>query len=309
MEKTKEWGGGLITKITTQAELDALCKRDIKCDEYYEIVDPSLKLNSRLVVYGYARVSVGKSKYEIVARKGATLSAHGDTVAYAEDGAKVYAYDDARVTATDHSVISATGNASVTAYENAYVCIGYQAKVTAWDNAVVFACDGATAETHNNATAKAFDRVAIKAYDNSVVTASERASVEAYDFSIIRKQSDSVSIDKRSDFAVIVEGRYRTTSKTVVFKKLQEDLIATLEIPKGAEFQSSLGDECRTARAKVLKIVDEDGNEVESGRSSYDETFVYEVGKYVEAPYREWLDECAPGIHFFLRKEKAEQYS
>lgn len=93
------------------------------------------------------------------------------------------------------------------------------------------------------------------------------------------------------------------------WKKLKGGLICKLRIPANARRSNANGRKCRAEFAEVLEIWD--GNkQVNKGKSSYDENFVYRVGEIVfsDSFSTDRWDECAPGIHFFISKSEAEQY-
>lgn len=90
-------------------------------------------------------------------------------------------------------------------------------------------------------------------------------------------------------------------------------LIATLEIPAGAKRSSAIGNKCRCEYAKVLSIIDKNGNKYDIGRSTIVEIgnhLTYKVGEYVYADAfdENRFNECAPGIHFFMTPEEAWDY-
>ena len=82
--------------------------------------------------------------------------------------------------------------------------------------------------------------------------------------------------------------------------------IVTLEIPRGAIVFSINRQKCRTNIAKVVTI---DGTPT-SVKSNYDENFTYAVGetKKIDGFSLAYNKECASGIHFFMRKQEAEEY-
>ena len=154
-------------------------------------------------------------------------------------------------------------------------------------------------------------------YEDRFVRAWGSATVEAWGSATVRLLGfaigilfPSVKFEIKSDFAKVItrDQVFKTKKKTTVYKKLDKGLIATLELPKGAVFQSENNSKCRTASAKVLKIEDKEGNKVDSGKSQNDNSFVYKVGETVSAPYNEAIEECSTGIHFFLDRESAERY-
>ena len=90
------------------------------------------------------------------------------------------------------------------------------------------------------------------------------------------------------------------------YKKCRDDLIVTLEIPKGAIVFSINNSKCRTNVAKVVEI----SNGSEIAYSQHDENFAYKVGEivYPNGFNCEYYEECAEGIHFFRTREEAEEY-
>jgi hypothetical protein len=113
--------------------------------------------------------------------------------------------------------------------------------------------------------------------------------------------------------------------KIVGWKKLQDRLIAKLEIPSSAKRVLCHGQErkCRAERVKVLAIyigcpyarewnaAHGQSNEVSGGISCFSETRAYyKVG---HVTYANGFDpspdtQCSYGINFFLTKEEAERY-
>ena len=92
------------------------------------------------------------------------------------------------------------------------------------------------------------------------------------------------------------------------FKKLRNNLIAKLEIPKDAKRLSATGRKCRASKAIVLEIKDSVGKTYEQGFSQRSLDFIYTVDKTVdpEKPFEEdrW-NECSSGIHFFITRQEA----
>jgi hypothetical protein len=84
-----------------------------------------------------------------------------------------------------------------------------------------------------------------------------------------------------------------------------------LRIPADARRNNATGRKCRCDKAVVTSITDEDGNPVESTKSSYDKDFVYHVGETVtpDSFDEDRWDECSHGIHFFITKEEAIDYA
>ena len=94
-----------------------------------------------------------------------------------------------------------------------------------------------------------------------------------------------------------------------VFKKCIKNTIVELELLKGSIVFSINNKKCRTNKAKVISI----NGKCEKGLkccSSYNNKFIYEVGKTVEVKDFDLMYnvECSSGIHFFWTKEEAEDY-
>jgi hypothetical protein len=114
--------------------------------------------------------------------------------------------------------------------------------------------------------------------------------------------------------------------KIIGWKKLQDQLIAELEIPATAKRVLCYGPErkCRAEKVKVLSIHIGDAfarkwnidhgqnNEVNGGISCFSKKIAYyEVGKFVEADMYDPspTTQCSHGINFFLTREEAENYA
>lgn len=94
-------------------------------------------------------------------------------------------------------------------------------------------------------------------------------------------------------------------------------VLVKLLIPADAKRSSGFGRKCRASKAKVLEICNLDGREINWKfgyriHSCWHWKFEYEVGKIVEPedPFNEdrW-SECTSGIHFFLNRQEAIEYS
>ena len=94
-----------------------------------------------------------------------------------------------------------------------------------------------------------------------------------------------------------VEGRY---------------VIVKLEIPASAKRSSATSRKCRCDKAKVLEIYNFDGTVAEEREcyASYDNSFIYEVGKTVKVDDfdEDRWNECSRGIHFFMNRQEAIDY-
>ena len=89
--------------------------------------------------------------------------------------------------------------------------------------------------------------------------------------------------------------------------------IVKLRIPEDARRSSATGHKCRCDKAYVMEIQNMDGTKAteDTVRADHDKNFVYTVGATVEVPDfddNRW-SECAPGIHFFIDRRAAVEYS
>jgi len=106
-------------------------------------------------------------------------------------------------------------------------------------------------------------------------------------------------------------GYKKCRSYDKIYHSLDDCRIAmvTLEIPRGAIVFSINGNKCRTNRAKVLDIVDINGNKVPRARSYMGELTYYVGDDFTIYDFDcEYNNECSTGIHFFMTKEEAEKY-
>jgi hypothetical protein len=160
-----------------------------------------------------------------------------------------------------------------------------------------------------NSSVEAYDNSIVRAWGNSIVRAWGNSSVVAKEFSSVYIKSIHTKISTDNHFGAIIKQVFKTTKKTVVYKKLRDEKIAVLELTKGQIFQSENHDKCRTEYAKVLRIESIDGKEqFQEGCPQHDESFKYIVGEVVKSTYDEKIIECSDGIHFFLTREKAERF-
>ena len=89
------------------------------------------------------------------------------------------------------------------------------------------------------------------------------------------------------------------------YKKTNEGVVITAEIPAGAIVFCINGDKCRTNKAK---ITDMGGHEVL--HSQYDNSLEYRLGQEIEIKDFNLMYnvECASGFHFFRTRNEAEEY-
>ena len=94
------------------------------------------------------------------------------------------------------------------------------------------------------------------------------------------------------------------TESIIGYKKCQNNVIVTLEIPKDAIVFSINGDKCRTNKAKVIAIDGADRAFSKFCRMTY-----YVGDEFNIKDFNcEYNRECANGIHFFMTREEAEAY-
>ena len=94
--------------------------------------------------------------------------------------------------------------------------------------------------------------------------------------------------------------------------KKADNKIVKLLITEDSKRSSATSRKCRCSKAKVLSITSLDGREnYDEVASDYDENFIYKLGKIVEVEdfdENRW-NECATGIHFFITRQEAVNYS
>jgi hypothetical protein len=97
------------------------------------------------------------------------------------------------------------------------------------------------------------------------------------------------------------------SGELIGWKKCQDGVIVQLIIPRRAKRHNATGRKCRASYAKVAKIFG-----AKEAKSLRDDSFIYRVGRIVRPKNGYNADrwnECAGGIHFFLTREEAEEYS
>ena len=101
------------------------------------------------------------------------------------------------------------------------------------------------------------------------------------------------------------------TGSFTAWKKCCDGKIVELLIPEDARRSSAFGKKCRCDKAKVLEIQKPNGLPALTAVSCNDRNFVYRLGKTVSAPDfdTDRFSECAAGIHFFMDRKSAEDYS
>ena len=89
------------------------------------------------------------------------------------------------------------------------------------------------------------------------------------------------------------------------YKKTQEGVVITAEIPAGAIVFCINGSKCRTNKAKITDMA---GHDVL--HSQYDKSFEYRLGQEIEIKDFNLMYnvECSIGFHFFRTRKEAEEY-
>lgn len=89
------------------------------------------------------------------------------------------------------------------------------------------------------------------------------------------------------------------------YKRTNEGVVLTAEIPVGAMVYCINGKKCRTDKAK---IVDMGGARVL--HSIFDPSFSYQLGQEIQIPDFDtnYNTECGAGFHFFRTRKEAEEY-
>ena len=89
--------------------------------------------------------------------------------------------------------------------------------------------------------------------------------------------------------------------------------IVKLLIPDDARRSSATGRKCRCDKAVVIAVENLDGTAagIASVASNRDLNFIYTVGETVSVPdfCEDRFQECAAGIHFFINRQEAVEYS
>ena len=115
---------------------------------------------------------------------------------------------------------------------------------------------------------------------------------------------------KNNDLALAITEIVPREGSFIGWKKCYEGSIVKLRITEDSKRSNASGRKCRASKVEVLEITDCNGNAADEAISCYDSEFAYHVGDVLEvADFDEnRLNECAPGIHFYLTPEEAKAY-
>jgi len=272
--------------------------------------------NSSAVLFNNSSAKLyHNSSAKLYHNSSAELCDNSSAVLYHNSSAKLY--DNSSAVLFDNSSAKLYDNSSAELYDNssAELCDNSSAKL--YDNSSAELCDNSSAVLFNNSSAKLYHNSSAKLYhnssavlfDNSSAKLYDNSSAELCDFTVVWVKSNNIKIETFNHFGSIIKQVFKVKEKMLVYKKLANKLIATLELEKGQIFQSQYHSKCRTDRAKVIVIENIDKTEkFDIGYSQNDNKFVYKVGETVSADYDEEIKECSSGIHFFLSRKSAEEY-
>lgn len=100
----------------------------------------------------------------------------------------------------------------------------------------------------------------------------------------------------------------------ICWKKVQGGIVLKLEVLKNsARVSTPIGDKCRAKKVRVLEAFESNGKRSKKKvfSSLHDHTFEYRIGEVSKVKNYNGnpLVECTYGVHFFLDRESAENYS
>jgi len=136
------------------------------------------------------------------------------------------------------------------------------------------------------------------------------ADLSSADLSYANLSSANLRETKGSALA-IAQTRILPEGNIIGWKMLCGGIIAKILIPVEAKRSHAFGRKCRGEFARVLELI-KDGKPFDGeGTSIHSPSFKYRVGEIVRPDEfsKNWMDECAPGIHFFITREEAEAYN
>ena len=130
----------------------------------------------------------------------------------------------------------------------------------------------------------------------------------------VAENLDSVTYNEQTSFFALQcpeTGSFIAWKKAIVAGQ-GDACIVELLVPSEAKRSSATSRKCRVSKAKVVSIKSIDGKEdFDKAIAQYDNSFVYEVGQFVEPKNGfgedRWV-ECDAGIHCFITRKEAELY-
>jgi len=249
----------------------------------------------------------GVLKFILFNNSSAVLFDNSSAKLYDNSSAKLYHNSSAKL--YHNSSAELCDNSSAVLFNNSSAKLYHNSSAKLYHNSSAELCDNSSAVLYHNSSAKLYDNSSAVLFDNSSAKLYDNSSAELYDFTVVWVKSNNIKIETFNHFGSIIKQVFKVKEKMLVYKKLANKLIATLELEKGQIFQSQYHSKCRTDRAKVIVIENIDKTEkFDIGYSQNDNKFVYKVGETVSADYDEEIKECSSGIHFFLSRKSAEEY-
>lgn len=274
--------------------------------EYAILGDHEIEVFSgEVCVYDGARCIV-RNKSVAYIYGGSSAKFYGESTGIVKLGSNIMVCDNANITVHECDNLCIVNNAKAHVYYNSkfpikardnatvFTYIG-EAKVEAWDASTVYA--------YASNVVYAYDKTKVYLYNLATAFSHHRSTIYASGFGTVYKRGGTVK--ECNFFGKVVKQIFTVKQDMLVYKKLQDDKIATLKLVKGQKFIAAKYEKCRTDRAIVVDISDNE----ETGVSIHDPSFVYRVGEEVVADnYDETFQECTSGIHFFLTREEAERW-
>ncbi len=119
--------------------------------------------------------------------------------------------------------------------------------------------------------------------------------------------ADANLVGAKNAELAIARTRILPEGSLVVWKKCNDGILAKLRVPEEARRSHAWGRKCRAEFVDVIEVIGAD--EAYPWRGGKE--VVYRAGERVTCDTWEedWTKECAGGIHFFLTREEAEDWS
>ena len=192
---------------------------------------------------------------EVYVYNGAYCTVRGSAKAYIYDESSAEFWDESTGTVSSGGNILVRDNADITVHRCDYLCVTDNAKAHVYyvgkliiktrDNATVFVYMGnAEIDAWETSTVYAYASNIVEAYDKSKVYTFNRATVYAHHastvyasgFGIVYNKGAATKIKKCNFFGQVIKQVFTVKQDMLVYKKLQDNLIATLKIVKGQKF-------------------------------------------------------------------------
>ena len=172
-----------------------------------------------------------------------------------------------------------------------------------WTNEVLFSCDVPDDVESGLRTRHALEKATAASANLSGANLSGANLSDAYlrDANL----SDAYLRDAKDADYAIATTRILPEGDLIGWKKCQDGVIVKLSVPAHAKRSHAFGRKCRAEFADVLEVF---GGEF--GISQHDGKTKYQAGARImpDSFDDNWMEECAPGIHFFISRIEAEKY-